>query len=555
MTKFLTLRQPLTPYCLLALTAIGLLFSGCKPGAPVGNNTLTAVPTPLPFVDTILFTSGGYCFQTTLAGDSYEKIPAMGKNVWFPAVSPAQQQVAFWSTASGFNEIWLYTLQEKQAKQLTFFNEKTTQADLPNYSIHNAPTWSADSTQIIFSYLGKIWKIDTSGFNLETLIAEGANYSPTLSPDGTLLAFIAKQNQSRSLFIRMLATGDEWEVTKFPSTHQVDSPAWSPHGMYLAFTVSLFEKVNVWSVRKDGAELTRLTRDGLSNSPAWSPDGDKLAFSSGRQDPYHWQLWAMNQDGTGQFSITSKGGFSPVWLRRARNDFIPISTAALPTALPTPEKHPTPVPPPTEIPAAKKPTLAPTPRPTSKPTPEPTQALKPEPEADYEVVELIEVEEGQAPPVSEDEDYEYVMVDEDEYAKYEEYADADEAILPEKALAETDGTLDENKIIFTPQIEFYFAKDMIKPVSLPALHTLAKKLSNYPEASLVVKGYMRGSGLFKKTLPILKTLARARANSILRHLIVNEKIPQINVNALGEGDPLPNIGHTENKAILIIEVR
>ncbi|MBN1596377.1 hypothetical protein JW933_10665, partial [candidate division FCPU426 bacterium] len=112
-----------------------------------------------------------------------------------------------------------------------------------------------------------------------------------------------------------------------------------------------------------------------------------------------------------------------------------------------------------------------------------------------------------------------------------------------------------NKIVYAPKIEFYFAKDLIKPDSLPVLKQLAAKLNENPDGTLVVKGYMRGPVLFKKMIPILKTLSRARANSVLRHLIVNEKIRQINVNALGEGDPFPELDADEDRILLLVEIR
>jgi outer membrane protein OmpA-like peptidoglycan-associated protein len=603
LAKNMTLFNSLCPrpaiYILTVLVLCGAFLSGCKK-APQSKVSATIEPTPQPFEDRILYISGGQLYNTNLAGDSSYKIPEAGKNIWFPTTSPDHSKVVYWSVISGYNELWIYDIAQEVNQQVTFFNEKITQADLQNFNVHNAPVWMADGKQIVFSHLGKLWKIDANGFNLETLIPMGTNFSPAISPDNKFLAYISEINQSRNIYIRQMTTGDEWALTKFPVSHRVGSPAWSPDGKQLAFSVSLFEKVDVWRVNLDGSDLKRLTKDGYSNSPAWSPDSEKLAFSSGRQDPYRWEIWVMNRDGSSQFSVTRNGGFSPAWIRHTQG----ISTTSLappiategpvqaeptavtaktkPTAVPTVQTvskaEPTAVPkstpiPPTAVPTkikvakAKKPTPKPTLAPTAKPTLEPTAVPVIEKVEVDETVEDVFGSENESDkttstsksfkgdePLSDEsaEEDDDVYSEYENYEEFEEYADEDESVLPED---EVDSSKAENKIVFNPEIEFYFAKDLIKPASLEKLKKLADTLNEHPDATLIVQGFMRGPGLFRKTLPILKTLSRARANSVLRHLIVNEKIRQINVTAIGAGDTFPDTSDSEENLVLLVEVK
>ncbi|MCP3961449.1 MAG: S9 family peptidase [bacterium] len=84
--------------------------------------------------------------------------------------------------------------------------------------------------------------------------------------------------------------------------HRVGSPAVSPDGTLVAFTVTVFDhddnkgESDLWLVPTDGSEPPRrLTwQKGSDGSPAWSPDGRHLAFTSKRgEDPKQLYLLPM----------------------------------------------------------------------------------------------------------------------------------------------------------------------------------------------------------------------------------------------------------------------
>ncbi len=412
--------------------------------------------------------------------------------------------------------------------------------------------------------------MESSGFNLETIVVEGETVAPTWSPDGTLLAYVVTKNKTSNLYLHKLATAETWTITNFPTSQRVGGPAWSPNGKLIAFSVSTREDTDIWVIQSDGSHLTRLTQDKRSHSPVWSPDGKRMAFASGRQDPFHWEVWVMNADGTGAFSVTRNGGASPVWMHILRDRGVRIvgepevaqPTAVPPrwepTAVPTVKRsaaqvvepqHTLPAPMPTatseptpkptaqparaQIPAYVPPTALPTPVPavpTAMPTPVPTKKVEAEP------TRAAEVSKPQK---------------EENYDEYEKYAEADKSILPDLDVKEDKPN---NRLVYLPKIDFYFAKDLIKPVSLPILSRLAEEMGKHPESPLIVQGQPSGPALLRMFLG--KSLSRARANSVLRHLIVTEKIKQINVNAIGEGDEFPDLGKREdNQPVLLIIIK
>jgi hypothetical protein len=83
-----------------------------------------------------------------------------------------------------------------------------------------------------------------------------------------------------------------------PAGTRAAEPAVSPDGSRIAFAGTAADgSVDVWTVRIDGTDLRRLTKDGFrADQPAWSPDGSQLAFRSFRRGIP--EIWVMNGDGT-----------------------------------------------------------------------------------------------------------------------------------------------------------------------------------------------------------------------------------------------------------------
>jgi len=52
---------------------------------------------------------------------------------------------------------------------------------------------------------------------------------------------------------------------------------------------------------------------GSNEDPHWSPDGEQLCFTSNRSG--HWQIYAINRNGTNLRQITHTGNNrEPVWI-------------------------------------------------------------------------------------------------------------------------------------------------------------------------------------------------------------------------------------------------
>jgi Tol biopolymer transport system component len=104
-----------------------------------------------------------------------------------------------------------------------------------------------------------------------------AGYSPSFSPDGERLAFLAGPDLGAPLFVRPLEGGPRRELLSDDGLTTRANTAWSPDGRRIAFTATTDATGSqVWIVPAAGGLARRVTRGG-GKEPAWSVDGT-LAF-------------------------------------------------------------------------------------------------------------------------------------------------------------------------------------------------------------------------------------------------------------------------------------
>lgn len=101
------------------------------------------------------------------------------------------------------------------------------------------------------------------------------------------------------------AQGRAFEPEDWYRLTTLSSPAMSPDGRFVAFTVTTVDEdanrrhSEVWMVEVDGGEPRRLTSPGTeSSNPRWSPDGSLLFFTS-RREGGEGSTWALRMDGPG----------------------------------------------------------------------------------------------------------------------------------------------------------------------------------------------------------------------------------------------------------------
>ncbi|MFN2521292.1 MAG: prolyl oligopeptidase family serine peptidase [Candidatus Limnocylindria bacterium] len=131
---------------------------------------------------------------------------------------------------------------------------------------------------------------------VESLAGMGFCSTPSFSPDGSRIAFISDLSGSPQVWTVATTGGWPRRVTAFPD--QVTHALWSPVGDRIAVQVAPGGGLDqqVYTVRADGSDVRRLTPGGSENNrlARWSADGASLFIVSSRDDPSHFDLFAID---------------------------------------------------------------------------------------------------------------------------------------------------------------------------------------------------------------------------------------------------------------------
>ncbi len=109
-----------------------------------------------------------------------------------------------------------------------------------------------------------------------------SNSMPTLSPDGTIMAFVSDRSGTSQIWIKGLPNGNAVQLTDGPLP--ADSPSWSPVSDAILFRRQTADGVwSIWLVDALGTKPPRLIiKDG--NYPRFAPDGRSFVFTRGYFD-------------------------------------------------------------------------------------------------------------------------------------------------------------------------------------------------------------------------------------------------------------------------------
>ena len=157
-------------------------------------------------------------------------------------------------------------------------------------SFDGQPAVSPDGTSIVFTSNregGGVYLMGATGESAR-LLAAGGSY-PAWSPDGRQVVFSTENYGSplsREETSHLWVVGaDGRDLREIPLNLDAIQPSWSPGGQRIAFWSVVQEsgQRDIWTVRPDGSDLTRVTEDSpLDYCPVWSRDGHWLFFLSNR---------------------------------------------------------------------------------------------------------------------------------------------------------------------------------------------------------------------------------------------------------------------------------
>jgi Tol biopolymer transport system component len=149
---------------------------------------------------------------------------------------------------------------------------------------------------------------DADGSNpVNVPVPPGSNSAPSLSPDGTKVAFLhSAENDGRyDIWVASVTASDAEQVT---STRNVSDVAWSPTGDWLAYVQNWSEDTlqgQISLIRPSGDDAHTLA---TGDAPDWSPDAKHLVYV------HNGSIWTLDADGTNARQLIPNG-HSPAWSR------------------------------------------------------------------------------------------------------------------------------------------------------------------------------------------------------------------------------------------------
>lgn len=171
------------------------------------------------------------------------------------------------------------------------------------------PTWSPDDSQILFlsrrtgTRQSQLYLAPANQETPEAQLQIEGEY-PTWHRTG---AIVFKGWVTSGEGLRVAPTGDLNNYEPLTNNDADTSPSISPDGSQVAFMSQREGNWDIYVINIDGSNLRRITTDAADDGlPIWSPDGQAIAFVSNRGGP--WAVWAMTPNGSGQRQLFTYQG-------------------------------------------------------------------------------------------------------------------------------------------------------------------------------------------------------------------------------------------------------
>jgi dipeptidyl aminopeptidase/acylaminoacyl peptidase len=124
-------------------------------------------------------------------------------------------------------------------------------------------------------------------------ITMGSYYdvNPTISPDGSLVAFQRGVVQTSNIYVVPIAGGTPRQITYLDSSNE--DPAWSPDGKEIAFGSNYGGNPRVWKVSAEGGTPHQFSKSSLGSSLqpiTWAPGPNILYNSSSDSGKYKYNI-------------------------------------------------------------------------------------------------------------------------------------------------------------------------------------------------------------------------------------------------------------------------
>ncbi len=259
------------------------------------------------FLSTILFVSEQGGNKEISAMDFDGRNPRQLTSHKSIAISPtaAAGKVVYTSYVRLFPQLWTMGLDGSDKKEIS-----------TGVELNASPSLSPDGTQIAFAGSAKgnadIYTVGVGGGGLHRLTTSRAlEASPAWSPTGRQLLYTSDLAGTPQIYV-MDAEGTGSRRVSLAGNWN-DEGAWSPDGSKIAFACRNEGDFNICVMDFATGQTIQVTSDGSNGHPSWSPDGQKIAYSARRNGST--QIYTVDATGQNRRQLTQGANhLQPFWV-------------------------------------------------------------------------------------------------------------------------------------------------------------------------------------------------------------------------------------------------
>lgn len=245
-------------------------------------------------------------FSVDLNGENILREGRVGRNIGWPAFTKDGKRVVFFTAIGKNYELVLLELLEpnnlnefSSIKRLTFDKK----ADF-------FPAWSPNEQQIAFyswrTGVAQIFVMDADGTNIKNLSNNKARESdPTWSVKDEI-TFESHVSGNADVWVMNGDGSGRRNLTNHPSEDSWG--AWSPDGEQIVFSSDRDGDHDLYIMNRDGTGIRQITnQEGVDHWPRWAPDGSFISFSREINDRA--AVYIIKPDGTGEKQLTTRQSY------------------------------------------------------------------------------------------------------------------------------------------------------------------------------------------------------------------------------------------------------
>ena len=211
----------------------------------------------------------------------------------------AHTKIVFVNNGSKYKELFVMDYDGYNPRQIT-----------ADKSINLFPKWSPDSKEIIYTTFRygnpDLYSVAFPGVTRRAVSKlQGLNTAGSFSPDGKTIALTLSRGKIPSIY---LIARDGSFTKKLGSMRGIaTSPCFAPNGKEIAYISDLPGYPQVYIMNLDTGRSRRIITRGFCDSPAWSPRGDKIVFTM-RVNDSGYKLFVFNLNNSEVSRLTYNDG-------------------------------------------------------------------------------------------------------------------------------------------------------------------------------------------------------------------------------------------------------